>query len=156
MVLPCYFHKHRNIQIHSHTQVYGLPKKWLCFVYCLACKSFLKDHISDSFPYGPTLIIGGAYRPCLQGRSWFPIVNIKVQRPCQFYVSGKKLLSLGYCYSCWLMTLSEFFNLSLNILRKWSGRGKKRLVGDRRQMSGQMYFWHTVGFLSATCYMYYI
>jgi len=55
-------------------------------------------------------------------------------------VSGKKLLSLGYCYNYWLMILSECFNLNLNILRKWAGRGEKRLVGERRQMSGQMYF----------------
>ena len=37
------------------------------------------------------------------------------------------------------MTWSEFFNLNLNILRKWAGRGEKRLVGERRQKNGQMY-----------------
>ena len=95
----------------------------------------------------------GPCRPCLQDKYWFPIADIKIQLPCR--VCEWKEASFSWLLLQLLADdLSECFNLNLNILRKWAGRGEKRLVGERRQMSGQMYFWQTHNGVSLSNLLY--
>lgn len=72
-----------------------------------------------------------------------------------FRLSKKNLRSLGYCYNSPLMILS-FFSLTLKSRRKWAGRGKRRIVEERRYLSGHVYFWQTHNgvFLSNLLYVH--
>lgn len=49
-----FFNMYRNVYKYIDTQYeYGFQSKWLCFMYCLACKGLLKDSTSDPFLYVP-------------------------------------------------------------------------------------------------------